>query len=1282
MPHSVPCRMRRFAFLIGFVLISYWSVGQNALVGTGFSNGWGGGSCPSGNTNFNYLSSNFGSSFGGVMIPNGTGNQYFRFGISWDATTAQRTITPGTDVSVAANTSYTLNSSCTTSGAMYINVPNTSYRYVFKTQDAGTNPTGNFIFFEVQGAVQSVSSVSQSPSVTGVTSSTPVTVTATLGGSLNTGQSVYLRYTTNNWSTSTIAGMSGSGVTYTASIPAQAAGTTVSYYVLTSGTGASMNHTNADWYTINGNNNGGSNYSYTVSAGSPMVTVSPSFPVDNVPVTVTFNAAGTALAGASKVYFHSGVSNSQSSPTSFHYSVGNWGQDDGVGQMTSTGTNTWQIVLSPGLRTFYSVPADKDVFGLNFLFRNAAGNQKEDNNGANFYNAVDPGSYFNITFPTSAIYFTPVGQAFNHTATASTAPLTWTLKEIDPVTGNDIAPMTTSSGGTTFSHSLTMMTTSLRQFKLMADFGGGVTKYKTFKAQGYNPVGEAPRPSWTKPGINYHTSDATKATLVLHAPTYTRYKKGTGTVSGTSNTTPKSTVYVIGDFNNWTPTESFKMYRDRDGWNGSVDSDGDDDRGDYWWIELSGLVPGQEYVFQYLIDGVIQVADPYTAKVSDPDDWQIPASVYPNLISYRPQASDRASVLQTGQATYPWTAASFNAPTINNLNIYELHFRDFTEEGTYQAAISKLDYIKGLGINAVHVMPVSEFEGNSSWGYNPNFYFAADKAYGTADDLKKFIDECHKRQILVFNDIVLNHAFYSNVMAKMYWNSGANKPANENPWFNADHKMVADPAGWWGADWNHESEHTQAMVDRILDYWLQDYNFDGFRFDFTKGFGQTAPDVNDPWASSYDKDRIDLLLRMSNGMKTRNPGSVVIFEHLAWASEDKVLSDSGILMWSGVGHHNDLKNFILGDDADNPNIYDSGVYNAPARNFAFANWMSYGESHDEERLGYEVTQYFNGPKTLENIVNRLKLAAGFNLFLPGPRMLWQFQELGYDVSINFNGRTGEKPVHWEYYDNTKRRELYNLVSKIFKIRNTYGIYATTPDYGNIGLGSGNITTPRVMRLSSGTGAAAKHVIIVGNIDPNAGHNVYPNYDVTGTWYRYNGAVSVDGTSFNVTNTGDPYFLQPSEMLVLTNFQADDCTNVRNNADSGLYSLRGAIDCATEGGTVTIEYPVFGQTITLLTPININKSVTIVGFPSRNVTVNGSGFSGSVFSIASGKTVSINGMTVTCAQGGSDGRCLVNSGTLKLGDVLFGDSNGTTSGSSVLNTGSGTIQLSYNVSIKK
>jgi len=1255
------------------------------------ADGWGSGW----DNNDFWSGTGFGSTYGKTyQNSTGNGSRYFRMYTHWNDGNSNAMHGPlgASDVHVNLATPLDLETWGSNSGkAYYINVSGgaNNYFYVFRTKHGdGIGNTPQLLVFEVRGAIRNVTSVTQSPLPYSVQllPSTDVTIIANTDGNLSVGQNLYLRYTTNNWNSSIITQMSGTENTFTGTIPAQLAGTEVDYYIFTSGTGLTIGHNDANWYTINGNTNNGSNYSYTVL--SDAVTVNPTYPTDNQNVTISFNAAGTALDGATKVYLHSGVSTDDNNATNFEYVVGNWGMDDQIGLMTNTGDDTWQIVISPGLRSFYSVSPEDDIFGLNFLFRNATGNLKVDNDGQNYHNPVDPGSYFFISSPAQPVYFGQVGSNLQHSATANIAPTTWTLTEIDTLTGAFISTLATQNGNVSFTHDIEIASIHLRKFKLEANFGG-ITKYKTFSLRGYLPVVLESRPSWTKPGINYHNSDPTKATLVLHAPTYTRYKKGTGTISGTNTTIPKNVIYVLGDFNNWLPLESYKMKRDRDGWDGMADSDGDGDRGDYWWIELSGLNPGQEYVFQYFIDGELMIADPYTSKVSDVDDQYIPESVYPDLIDYSANADDRASVLQTEKVTYNWTAENFTAPSINELNVYELHFRDFTDAGTYLAAVDKLDYIKGLGVNAIHVMPVSEFEGNSSWGYNPNFYFAPDKAYGTGNNLKSFIDECHKREILVFNDMVLNHAFYSNVMAKMYWNDELNRPANDNPWFNPEHKMIYDSNGHWGADWNHESEHVQTLVDRILDYWLQEFNFDGFRFDFTKGFGQSAPDSGDPWAGSKDQDRIDLLLRMANGMKTRNPGAVVIFEHLADFDEENDLADAGILMWSGVGHHNSVKSLILGHNGDDTNIYNNGVYNSPDKGFTYANLMSYAESHDEERLGYEVKRWFNwaefaGPKvtgtdSLNAIVDRLKIAVAFNLLFPGPRMLWQFQELGYDIGIDFNGRTGEKPPKWDYYNNSKRKELYNLVSKLFKIRNRYALYSTTPDYGNIGLGAGNLTTPRVMRLSTSDG---KHVIVVANIDPAAGHNVYPNFDVTGTWYKYNGNPAVDGTTLVVANTSDPYYLNYSEMLVFTNFEIDKCTDVRSTSDTGPFSLRDAVNCASENDVITIEYPVFGETITLNSIIHVDKNLTINGFQSKNISLDGSEHANGVFSIANGKTVTINGIKMICSTGNADGRCILNQGILTLDNTEIVDPGSNSAGSTILNTGNGVFSIQNAVEITK
>lgn len=1014
------------------------------------------------------------------------------------------------------------------------------------------------------------------------------------------------------------------------------------------------------------------NYISNISFGLPVVSITPIYPTANEQLTITFHASGTDLENASKVYLHSGVSITESSKNNFDYTIGNWGEDDGVGQMASLGNNDWEFVISD-INSFYSVSEEDDVFGLNFLFRSSDGNTVENNFGNNFHEDIDPGDYFYITSPEFNPYLAEVNVAFDLEATANNTPNTWTLYEIDPSTNAVLNTVYTQSGGLNFSHSITHTIVDLKKYKLEVDFGT-VVKYKTFEVIAHNPIVEVERPSWTKLGINYHSNDPTKATLVLHAPVYTVYKKGNGTVSGTNTTDPKEVVYVVGDFNNWTISESYKLNRDRDGWDGTNDSDNDDDHGDYWWIELSGLTPGQEYIFQYWMNGGVQVADPYCNKISDPDDQYIPDSIYHNLIAYPNDIEGRASVLQTNQSVYNWTAPTFNKPNNNKLNIYELHFRDFTEEGSYLAAIDKLDYIKGLGINAIHVMPVSEFEGNSSWGYNPNFYFAPDKAYGTANDLKLFIDECHKRKIQVLNDLVLNHAFYSNVMAKMYWNDTDNKPADDNPWFNPDHKMIYDPAGWWGADWNHESVYTQIMVDSILKYWMIEYHFDGFRFDFTKGFGQTEPDPSDPWAGSLDQSRIDLLKRMVDKMWLNKPGSVAIFEHLANSDENKVLGDYGILQWSGVGHHEKVKNFVLGYDGDDPNIYNSGIYNSPEIGFIYANWISYPESHDEERLGYELSQYFNGDKTTENLIDRMKLGLAFNMFFPGPRMLWQFEELGYDFSIDYNGRTGKKPVKWEYFDDEKRRELYTLIQKIFKVRNNYNIYNSIPDYGNIGLGSGNITTPRRMSFDDGNG---HYVIVIGNLDPDASHTLEPGYAVTGTWYKYNGAIDTDGSAFTVNATNDSYNLAASEVFILTNFEIDNCLEVINVKNSEYGSLREAISCASTSDTLIFDYVVWGDSIQLSTPITLDKNLFFLENNS-NINIDGSA-SSKVFQVTSGSQIYIKGMNIICGSD-TDGRCIENNGELKLENVIIRD-GAVGSGSSINNKAGATLEIKGQVKIE-
>ena len=221
------------------------------------------------------------------------------------------------------------------------------------------------------------------------------------------------------------------------------------------------------------------------------------------------------------------------------------------------------------------------------------------------------------------------------------------------------------------------------------------------------------------------------------------------------------------------------------------------------------------------------------------------------------RATGVVSVFETGREPYAWQVDDFERPAPEDLVIYELLVRDFVGKHDYATLVDTLDYLERLGVNAIELMPVNEFEGNESWGYNTaGYYFAPDKYYGPAEDLKRFVDEAHRRGIAVILDLVLNHS-YGGPMVDLYLDPSG-RPAADNPWFNAQHNF-ANTAAHWGRDFDHESAATQYFVDRVTRYWLEEYRVDGYRFDFTKGIGNNFKPLSDDWGSRYDADRVSAI---------------------------------------------------------------------------------------------------------------------------------------------------------------------------------------------------------------------------------------------------------------------------------------------------------------------------------------------------------------------------------------------------------------------------------------
>jgi len=802
-----------------------------------------------------------------------------------------------------------------------------------------------------------------------------------------------------------------------------------------------------------------------------IITTNPTFPTEDKEVTITFDAAlGTAGLKdyTGDVYAHTGVITDKSTSESDWKYAPTWGDNSAKYKLTSLGNNKWQLAITPNIREYYGVPTGEKILKMAFVFRSADKTlEGKDDGGKDIFADVSEGG-LNVSFTSPA----------NNKMIQKNEILSVQVN----ASGNDNLTLyldgvqNATSTGTEISTTVQTAVAGTHELIAVATAGTEEARDTTLFFVREDVV-IATMPTGLIEGINY--IDDTTVDLSLYAPN-------------------KEFVYVIGDFNNWEISNTYQMKKD----------------GDHFWISINNLTPGQEYAFQYIIDGTIKIADPYADKLLDPwNDQYISSDTYPNLMPYpADKTTEIASVFQTAQSNFTWTDAPFTAPKKNDLVIYELHVRDFTAAGNIKIVKDTLNYLQRLGVNAIELMPFNEFEGNDSWGYNPSFYFAPDKAYGTKDDYKTFINECHKRGIAVFMDMVLNHSFGQSPFLRMYFD-GTN-PTADNPWYN-QHSNFENPDAQWGYDFNHASAATQKLVDRINAYWMNEYHIDGFRFDFTKGFSNTVhSNSTDPWGSKYDAQRISLLKRMADQIWKVKPNAKVIFEHLSDNVEEKELAAHNILLWGNANH--DYNEATMGFTSNfSWTSWKNRGWNAPQI-------VNYMESHDEERLMFKNLEFGNSDgdynvKDLNTALSRVEAAAAFFFTVPGPKMIWQFEELGYDVSIDENGRVGRKPIHWDYQDNPNRERLYQVFQALIKLKKEEAAIESS-DFSLI-------TDKALKRIEINSNDM--DVRIIGNFDVVAGA-ISPNYSKTGTWYDY-----FSGDAINVTDVNASVSLAPGEYHIYT-----------------------------------------------------------------------------------------------------------------------------------------------------
>jgi maltooligosyltrehalose trehalohydrolase len=222
-----------------------------------------------------------------------------------------------------------------------------------------------------------------------------------------------------------------------------------------------------------------------------------------------------------------------------------------------------------------------------------------------------------------------------------------------------------------------------------------------------------------------------------------------------------------------------------------------DDLG-YWAVRADGIFPGDLYLF--CLDGNKERPDPAS--------------------SFQPRGVHKASQI-IDHNTGDWDDSDWKGILLSEMILYELHVGTFTREGTFDAIISRIDHLKGIGINTIEIMPVAQYPGERNWGYDGVYPFAVQNSYGGPDSFKRLINECHKKNMAVMLDVVYNHL---GPEGNYLWDYG--------PYFTDRYKTP------WGQAVNFDGAYSNEVRNFFIENalsWLKNYHIDGLRIDAIHG---------------------------------------------------------------------------------------------------------------------------------------------------------------------------------------------------------------------------------------------------------------------------------------------------------------------------------------------------------------------------------------------------------------------------------------------------------------
>jgi 1,4-alpha-glucan branching enzyme len=515
-------------------------------------------------------------------------------------------------------------------------------------------------------------------------------------------------------------------------------------------------------------------------------------------------------------------------------------------------------------------------------------------------------------------------------------------------------------------------------------------------------------------------------------------------------------VYVTGSFNNWSP-DAHPMLKEAEG---------------FWYANIASAVIGHEYRYRLVIgDKQLMRIDPYARQVT---------SSVGNSVVHDPN--------------YDWAGDEFQLPPVNELVIYEMHLGTFhpdedEKSDKFAEAIQKLDHLKHLGVNVIEVMPLAQFAGYSSWGYNPSCVFAAETNYGGPAGFKRFVKALHEAGFGVILDVVYNHFGPSDLDLWQFdgWSeNGQGGIYFYNDWHNET------PWGSTRPDYGRK-EVRQFIRDNAM-MWLEEYHVDGLRFDMSlfmrsvRGNGDPGADLPDGWS---------LIQWINREVRQRYPGRITIAEDLQNDNRLTQPVDQGgagfTAQWADRFVHSVRSAVVTPDDAQRSLDSVRGAIEGRDNGDPFQR-VIYSESHDEIANGRaRVASEINSQNPdCWAAQKRTTLAAALVLTSPGIPMLFQGQEFLEDGWFQ-----DSVPLDWHKSDEFSG--LVRMYRDLIHLRlNRFG---TTRGLTGSGLNTfhQNQADNVIAYHRWHQGGPGDDVIVVVNLSHNAHGNYQIGFPSAGLW---------------------------------------------------------------------------------------------------------------------------------------------------------------------------------------